>query len=108
MWKPKVIISSAESRQIAPDLYRDPVYRFLHCKHTHWDGVLCLVFGVLFRIGIFMLFGPVVLGANLAATFMAFLGPLLVNTVAHIERFGYKSYDCGTSLNAKSLGMLLQ
>jgi fatty-acid desaturase len=95
MWKPKVIISSYESRRIAPDLYRDPVYRLLHCGHTHWDGILCLGIAILFRIGLFLLFGPVVLAANLAATFFAFLGPLLVNTVSHLRRFGYESYNCG-------------
>lgn len=56
---------------------------------------MCLGFSIIFRIGILFLLGPVVLGANLLATLMAFLGPLLVNTVAHIKRFGYQSYDCG-------------
>lgn len=95
MWKPTVIINAEESRLIAPDLYRDPLYRFLHCNHTHWDGWLCLFFGVLFRVPILVFLGPVALAANLLATVMAFVGPLLVNTVAHMPAFGYQSYDCG-------------
>lgn len=95
MWKPAVVISSEESRKIGPDLYRDPVYKFLHCHHTHWDGILCLGFAVLFRVAIFLAFGPIVLAANIAGTLMAFLGPLLVNSVGHLKRFGYESYACG-------------
>lgn len=95
MWKPKVLISAEESRRIAPDLYRDPVYNFLHCRHTHFDGVLCLVFAAIYRLLIYVLFGPVVLAANLCATFFAFLGPLLVNSVGHMRRFGYQTYDAG-------------
>lgn len=95
MWKPKVIISAAESRHIAPDLYRDPIYSLLHCKHTHWDGIVCFGFAALFRLIIFMLFGPAALAGNLLATLMAFLGPLLVNSVAHVRRFGYETYKCG-------------
>jgi len=93
MWKPIVLISSEDSRKIAPDLYRDPVYRLLHCKHTMWDGPLCLTIGIIYRVVIYLVFGPIVLCANLLATAMAFVGPLLVNTVAHIRRFGYQTYD---------------
>jgi len=95
MWKPKIMIRAEDSERLAPDLYRDRIYRFLHCGHTHWDGILCLFLSIIFRLIIFVLFGPVVLAANLAATILAFVGPLLVNTVAHIRRFGYESYDCG-------------
>ena len=95
MWNPKVIISKEESKMIGPDLYRDPVYNFLHCNHTQWDGWLCLAIGVGFRLALFMLFGPVVMVANILGAGMAFLGPLLVNTVSHIRRFGYETYPCG-------------
>ena len=95
MWAPKVLISKDESRMLAPDLYRDPLYRALHCGHTVWHSYLCLTVGVLFRIGIFCVFGPVVLAANLCATALAFVGPLLVNTICHLRRFGYETYSCG-------------
>jgi len=95
MWHPTVLISSKLSRETAPDLYRDPVYRTLHCGHTNWDGMLCLALGVLFRVFIFFVFGPIVLAANLLASMLGFLGPLLVNSFGHLRQFGYESYPCG-------------
>lgn len=95
MWRPKVIISPQESRETVPDLYRDPLYRLLDCNHTHWDGLLCLTLAVLFRVAIYFTLGPVVLCANLLATFMAFLGPLLVNSIGHLRAYGYETYACG-------------
>lgn len=93
MWNPTVIITAQESQRIVPDLYRDPVYRALHCGHGNWEGPLCLALGVVFRVAIFLAFGPVVLVANLLATAVAFVGPLLVNTVSHLQQFGYQSYE---------------
>jgi len=95
MWKPLVIISEKESKKLAPDLYRDPVYRFLHLGHSGFDGLLCLTLAICFRVAIYFLFGPIVLAANLLATFMAFLGPLCVNTFGHMPSFGYQTYPCG-------------
>ncbi len=95
MWAPKVIVSAEESKKLVPDLYRDPIYRFLHCRHTHFDGVLCLVLSILFRIAIYSIFGFWVLIANLTATAMAFIGPLLVNSICHLRRFGYETFPCG-------------
>lgn len=95
MWKPSTRISEKESKEIAPDLYRDPVYRFLHCNHSHRDGYLCLAFAIAFRIAIYFLFGPVVLAANILATVMGFLGPLLVNSICHLRQYGYETYPCG-------------
>ncbi len=95
MSKPKVIISAEESRKLAPDLYRDPVYNFLHCNHSQNDGYLCLALGVVYRVILTVAFGPIVLAADLLATVMAFLGPLLVNSITHLRQFGYESYPCG-------------
>ncbi len=107
MWKPSVIITSEESRRVVPDLYRDPVYKFLHCRHTGWDGYMCLGFALIFRVAVLMLFGPVVLAANVLATFMAFLGPLLVNSIGHLRQFGYETYYCGdNSRNVWFVAML--
>lgn len=107
MWDQKVKISATESRQIAPDLYRDPVYKALHCGHTHWDGILCLALAIVFRAVIFAIFGPTILIANLLATGMAFVGPLLVNSFAHLRQFGYETYPCGdNSRNVWFVAML--
>lgn len=94
MWKPTVKISAEESRHLAPDLYKDPIYKALHCGHTQLDGLLCLTFCIVYRSAIFLLFGPTVLAANLVASFFAFLGPLLVNSFGHLRRFGYETYPC--------------
>ncbi len=93
MWNPTVIITAEDSRRIVPDLYRDPIYVALHCGHSKWEGPLCLLLGIVFRVAIYFAFGPVVLCANLLATLFAFLGPLLVNTVSHLPQFGYQTYD---------------
>ncbi|MBP7863232.1 acyl-CoA desaturase [bacterium] len=95
MWNPKVIISLEESQKQAPDLYRDPIYRFLHCRHSIWDGYLCLLIGVLFRVALFLSCGIWILLGNLAATALAFCGPLLVNSISHLRQFGYETYPCG-------------
>ncbi len=94
MSKPKVIITALESQKLAPDLYRDPVYKFLHCNHSQNDGFLCLAFAVAYRLIIFFAFGPEVLAANLLASGLAFLGPLLVNSFSHLD-YGYETYPCG-------------
>lgn len=92
MWSPKTQMTKEESQKLVPDLYRDPLYRLLHCKHTHWDGFLCLALCILFRIAIFYIFGLWVLLGNLIGTILAFCGPLLVNSVCHLPRFGYQTY----------------
>jgi len=94
MWAPKVIISAEESKQIVPDLYRDPIYNFLNCRHSKLDGHLCLVIGILFRVAIYWAFGFWALMGNLAATAIAFTGPLLVNSIGHMRQFGYETYPC--------------
>lgn len=95
MYKPKVLISKEESEKLAPDLYRDPVYRFLHVGHTHLDGPLCLAVSVIYRALLFVFFGPIVFAAELLATLLAFSAPLLVNLYCHKPALGYMSYDAG-------------
>jgi len=95
MWAPKVLITGSQSKLIAPDLYRDPVYRFLHCNNSVLNGYLCMFLGIVFRLAILVALGPVVFAANICATLLAFLGPLLVNTFCHMKQYGYQTYQCG-------------
>jgi stearoyl-CoA desaturase (delta-9 desaturase) len=95
MYKPTVLISKEESQRLAPDLYRDPVYRALHVGHTQLDGPLCLLISVIYRLGIYLLFGPIVFAAELSATVCAFMAPLLVNLFCHIPSLGYETYAAG-------------
>lgn len=95
MWKPTVTISAEQSRLLVPDLYRDHLYTFLHCRHSGWDGALCLVATIALRVSLFFLFGPIVVVANVLAAMVAFTGPLLVNSLGHVKAYGYQSYECG-------------
>lgn len=95
MYKPKVHISLEESRTLAPDLWRDPVYKFLHVKHTHLDGILCLVISIIYRAAIFYAFGWVVFTAEFLASIAAFCAPLIVNLYSHMPQLGYESYKVG-------------
>ncbi len=95
MWHPKSAISLEQSQKLVPDLYRDPLYKILDCKHTFWDGYLCLAFSVAFRILIFYFFGIWALLGNLLGTLIAFTGPLLVNSITHMPQFGYQTYKSG-------------
>lgn len=95
MWSPKSAISLEQSQKLVPDLYRDPLYKLLDCKHTHWDGYLCLAFAIVFRVLIFYTLGIWALLGNLAATLVAFIGPCLVNSVTHMPQFGYQTYKSG-------------
>jgi len=97
MWSPKTQITSEESQQLVPDLYRDPLYKLLHCKHTHWDGILCLVLSIGLRVLLYFVFGPWVVLGNLVGALVAFTGPLLVNSICHMRQFGYETYACGDS-----------
>ena len=109
MWAPKVLISKEQSKLVAPDLYRDPLYRLLHCNHSVLNGYLCLLLGTLYRLAIYFIFGPVVLCANLLATLLAFSGPLFVNTFCHMKKFGYETYKCGDgSRNVLFVAILAQ
>jgi len=95
MYKPTVLISAEESRVLAPDLYRDQLYRFLHVNHSHKDGLLCLAISIVYRAAIWFLFGPVVFAAELLASICAFCAPLLVNLYCHKPELGYQTYACG-------------
>jgi len=95
MYKPKVVISREESRRLAPDLYKDPVYRFLHVNHTKFAGPLCLSISILYRTAIYFLFGPVVFWAELSASICAFFAPHAVNLFCHLPSLGYSSYAHG-------------
>ncbi|QQR60079.1 MAG: fatty acid desaturase [Candidatus Melainabacteria bacterium] len=95
MWSPKTQMTSEESQKMVPDLYRDPLYKLLHCKHTHWDGFLCLFLSILFRVAIFYVFGIWALLGNILGSIVAFCGPLLVNSVCHMRQFGYETYKAG-------------
>ncbi|MBX9689575.1 MAG: fatty acid desaturase [Candidatus Obscuribacterales bacterium] len=95
MYKPRVLISKEQSQSLAPDLYRDPFYRFLHFGHTQLDGPACLLISILYRAALYALFGPLVFWAELSASICAFMAPLIVNLFCHMPKLGYAPFECG-------------
>lgn len=95
MYKPKVLITPEDSRRLVPDLYKDPLYRFLHVGHSNFAGPLCLAISILYRVGIYALFGPVVFWAELCASLCAFVAPLIVNLFCHLPALGYATFKSG-------------
>lgn len=107
MSKPKVIITREDSQKICPDLWRDPVYRFLQTGSGNSDGLMCLAFCILFRLGLLALFGWGALFGSVLGTAVAFVSPLLVNSVCHMKNYGYQTYLSGDgSRNVWFVGLL--
>lgn len=92
MSKPIVIITDEQYKTICPDLFRDPFYRFLHAGGKGRDGWVCLIINVVTRLMILALFGPLALAGNLLGSVLAFVAPLLVNSICHIPAFGYQNF----------------
>lgn len=95
LFKPIIKYNEEESRKLAADLYRDPVYRFFHVNHTRWHALLCLFLCIAFRVGIFLVLGPVALAANILAGVMPFIGAHLVNSFGHLPTLGYQNFETG-------------
>lgn len=76
-----------------PDLVSDPVYRFLD-QGGKWQRaqMLTAITGLLFRAGIWKLFGwRAALGSALAGA-AALQIPLMLNVVCHMPKMGYKTF----------------
>lgn len=76
-----------------PDVAKDPLYRFLD-QNGNWQRghALAAATGLLFRAGLWILFGwKIALGSALAGVVILQI-PLLLNVVCHMPRMGYKTY----------------
>jgi len=93
LYRPQVAVSRTQSLETSPDLYRVRLYRFLNLGFSSWRGPLCLCCCLIFRGLILAALGSAVLAANLAASTIVFVSPLLVNSVCHLKRFGYRSFS---------------
>lgn len=93
MSKPVVIIDEDQYKVICPDLFRDPYYRFLHAGGGGRDGYLCLAINVVFRLAILALLGPWAFAGNILGSIGAFIAPLMVNSICHLQQFGYRNYE---------------
>lgn len=107
MTKMSSIQSDAELKKQVKDLLADPVFRLLGDTHTPKPAVMCLAMCILYRLGIFLLFGPAVLVMNLIATFTVFFAPQMVNTICHIPGLGYRNFETrDKSCNVWWVGLL--
>lgn len=95
MFRPTVTISQEDSQRFCPDLYKDAFYRFLHANHTQWHVAMCLVCCILFRVLIFLLFGPLAVVANLLGAALPFIGAMMVNSFGHMQSLGYRNFETG-------------
>jgi len=82
-----------ELRRQVPDLLQDKFLAWFGVDHCAEQAKLCLAFCIAFRLAILGLFGWVALFANLAATFIVFWSPQLVNAVCHEKTAGYRLFD---------------
>lgn len=82
-----------ELRKQVPDLLQNKVLCWFGIDHTPEQAQLCLAVSILFRFVILGLFGWTALLANLAATFLVFWSPQLVNAVCHQRTAGYRLFE---------------
>lgn len=82
-----------DPRHECPDLLRDPVYRFLDQDgNWHRAHTLAATTGLLFRAGLWGLFGWRVALASALAGVAVLQIPLLLNVVCHMPGLGYKTF----------------
>ncbi len=76
-----------------PDLMKDPVYRFLD-QGGDWGRAhaLTAAAGLLYRVGLWSVFGWRVALASLLAGLAVQQIPFLLNVACHIPRLGYKNF----------------
>ncbi len=76
-----------------PDLASDPLYQFLdqggNLRRAH---KLCAATGILFRLGLWGMFGWRAALASALAGYTVLQIPLLLNVVCHMPALGYKTY----------------
>lgn len=78
---------------LCPDLVKDPLYRFLdQGGHLYKAHTLAAISGLLFRAGLWGLFGWRIALASALAGAAVLQIPLLLNVVCHLPRMGYKTY----------------
>ena len=83
-----------DPEKIAPDLFKDPLYRFLEQDCNLYRGyALCAIVCIIFRCLLLIAFGPGVALASLLAGVAAQQAPLILGVVAHIPKFGYRNFD---------------
>lgn len=90
---PKTYPVYIDPKQQCPDLVDDPLYRTLE-QNGDWHRAHALVAasGLLFRAGLWAIFGWRVALASALAGAAVLQIPLLLNVVCHTPKLGYKTY----------------
>lgn len=80
-------------RKQAPDLVKDPVYRFLE-QNGNWHRAHWLVFaiGLGFRVLLLITCGWMAALASVLASVAVLQIPLMLNVICHLPKLGYQSY----------------
>lgn len=93
MFDMRAVQSDEELQAQAPELMKDPIFRFLGYDHGPRQAQLCLTMCILVRLVFFAFFGWTFLVANLLATFMVFWSTQLVNAACHLKSLGYRTFE---------------
>lgn len=88
MFRMRSVQTDEELRNLAADVMRDPLYRWLGTAHTFDHVIKCLIACVLFRAVIFGFLGPIPLAANVLAAMLVFWSTQLINAMCHIRCIG--------------------
>ena len=82
-----------ELRRQVPDLMQDRVLHWFGAEHTPGRTYMCLAFCIAFRLLILVTFGWIPMLANVLAATILFWSPQLVNSICHMEGFGYRLHE---------------
>ncbi len=85
--------SPEEIKRQVPDLLQDKFLSWFGVDHEPQQAQLCLALSIAFRVLILVTLGWIPLVANLAATFVVFWSPQLVNSVCHLKTQGYRLFE---------------
>ncbi|MBY0357021.1 MAG: fatty acid desaturase [Candidatus Obscuribacterales bacterium] len=85
--------TNEEVKRVCADLIKDPVYRRLGCTHTPDQAILCFGISLAVRAVMLVMFGWVVVLANVLATAIVFWSTQCVNAYCHLQSQGYRSFN---------------
>src|SRR4029077_5031436 len=94
--------------KVSPDLVSNKLYKLLDCGgNVGLASFYNLIFNIVFRLGLWAIFGWRVALASLIASMMVFTVPLFLNVVCHLPGAGYKNFATkDDGLNVWWVGLL--
>ncbi len=92
-WAFGVVEPDEQLHKQVPDLIKDPYFRLLGDKNGPGGMVRCVIVGLTFRLLVLALFGWVAFAAIMAASIFPFLAGMLVNSICHMPKMGYRLWN---------------